>query len=358
MVQITRNSRVVSMGLDLGDRYSYLVAIQHDGEVSSKERVVTTRDAFRERFSQIARGTRVVCEAGTHSPWVSALLEELGLQCVVANPVCAGRALAANGRKNDQLDALTLASFGMESLRLLRPIKHRNRSAQDDLSVVRARDVLVRSRTSLINAVRGLVKSSGERLPRCSAPAFHHKVAEHVPEGLKPAILPLLAQIKQMTGAIREFEKQIDALCAKYPETGKLREITGVGALTALAYVLTLEDHRRFAKSRKVGAFLGLVPKERDSGAISPQLRITKCGDQYLRRLLVGSAHYILGPFGEDCDLRRFGERLASRGAARGKKQAVVAVARKLAVLMHRLWSSGQSYDPFYNTEPTKRRHA
>jgi transposase len=297
-----------------------------------------------------------VCEAGTHSPWVSALLEELGLNVIVANPICAGRALAANGRKNDQLDALTLASFGLESLRLLRPIKHRNRSAQDDLTVIRARDAVVRCRTSLINAVRGLVKSSGYRLTNCSAPAFHHKVASQVPDELKPAILPLLAQIEHMTKTIREYEKQIAMLCKKYPETESLQAITGVGALTSLAFVLTLEDHKRFAKSRTVGAYLGLVPRQRDSCSIAPQLRITKCGNTYLRRLLVGSAQYILGPFGEDCDLRRFGERLATHGAARGKKQAVVAVARKLAVLMHRLWATGETYDPLYSTRAKRQR--
>lgn len=354
----TRRNRLLSIGLDLGDRFSYLVAIAADGEVLSQERVATTREALRARFAEVARGTRVVCEAGTHSPWVSALLEELGLEAVVANPVCAGRALAANGRKNDRLDALSLASFGTESLRLLRPIKHRSRSAQEDLAVIRARDAVVRSRASLINAVRGLVKSSGSRLPSCSSASFHHKVVSHVPEELTPAILPLLSQIEAMTKTIREYEKQIAALCNKYAETEGLQAITGVGALTSLAFVLTLEDPKRYPKSRTVGAYLGLVPKQRESCTIAPQLRITKCGNRYLRRLLVGSAHYILGAFGEDCDLRRFGLRLASRGGARGKKQAVIAVARKLAVLMHRLWATGETYDPLRNSSRAKRQRA
>ena len=355
MSKDTLINHTISIGLDLGDRYSNVV-LTDNGEILADERVATTHEAIRERFSKFPPGSRVVCEAGTHSPWVSALLEELGFKVVVANPSCAGRALAANGRKNDRLDAAMLACFGQQNVRLLRPIKHRNALAQNDLAVIRARDGVVRTRTVLINTVRGLVKSSGHRLPSCSAASFHNKVVSEVPKGLEPAILPLIEQIKQLTRLIYQYDKEIAALCTKYPETERLQGICGVGPLTALAFVLTLEDHTRFAKSRTVGAYVGLVPRQSESGSISPQLRITKCGNSYLRKLLVGSAQYILGPFGEDCDLRRFGQRLSSRGAARGKKQAVVAVARKLAVLMHRLWASGADYDPLYNSSRSTQR--
>ena len=133
-----------------------------------------------------------------------------------------------------------------------------------------------------------------------------------------------------------------------YPETLTLREITGVGPVTALAYVLTLEDPTRFNKSRDVGPYLGLTPKRDQSGKTDKALSISKAGNTYLRRLLVGSAHYILGPFGPDCDLRRYGTRIASRGGKAAKRKAVVAVARKLAVLMHQLWKNKATYDPFY----------
>jgi transposase len=113
--------------------------------------------------------------------------------------------------------------------------------------------------------------------------------------------------------------------------------------------VLTLEDPYRFEKSRTVGAYLGLVPARDQSGDSNPQRHISKEGDKMLRRLLVGSAHYILGPFGKDSDLRRHGEKIASRGAKNAKKRAAVAVARKLSVLLHRLWVSGEVYEPLYN---------
>jgi transposase len=145
----------------------------------------------------------------------------------------------------------------------------------------------------------------------------------------------------------------IEQLCQEhYPETHHLRQVSGVGPITALAYVLTLDDPDRFRKSREVAPALGLVPKRDQSGDRDPQLRITKTGDSYLRRLLVGSAQYILGPFGPDCDLRRWGLKLAQRGGKNAKKRAVVAVARKLAVLLHHLWVTGEVYDPFYHSHP------
>lgn len=146
---------------------------------------------------------------------------------------------------------------------------------------------------------------------------------------------------------VGRYDRQVETLAAtRHPETTALRQVPGVGALTALSYVLTLEDPARFPKSRAVGSYLGLRPKQRDSGESTPALRISKRGDAHLRRLLVGSAHYILGPFGPDTDLRRWGLTLAARGGTNAKKRAVVAVARKLAVLLHRLWVTGEVYEP------------
>lgn len=135
---------------------------------------------------------------------------------------------------------------------------------------------------------------------------------------------------------------------SKYPETKLLRRFSGVGPITVLAYVLILEDPRRFPKSRDVGPAIGLVPKRDQSGDRDPQLRITKTGISFLRRLLVSSSQYMLGPFGPDCDLRRWGLKLADRGGKNTQKRAVIAIARKLAVLLHHLCKSGEIYDPFY----------
>jgi transposase len=234
----------------------------------------------------------------------------------------------------------------------LYPIQHRGEAAQADLAVVKARDELVRARTRLVNHIRGSVKAFGERLPSCSTEAFPHRVQLHIPGCLKTALEPLLEMIQQLTAQIRQYDREIQQLCQqKYPDTENLQQVRGVGPITALAFVLTLEDARRFGRSRQVGAYLGLTPRQDQSGNRDPQLRITKAGDRFVRKLLVGSAQYILGPFGSDCDLRRYGERIASRGGKSAKKRAVVAVARKLSVLLHHLWVTGEKYEPLYNSK-------
>jgi transposase len=262
-----------------------------------------------------------------------------------------------NPRKGDRADAEILARIARLDPDLLFPIHHRSPQAQADLAIIRSRDALVRSRTLLINHVRGTVKSFGSRLPSCSADSFSKRVTASIPEPLRPALLPLLETIAALTQQIRACDRQIETLCeTQYPETRSLQQISGVGPLTALAFVLTLEDPSRFSKNRHLGPALGLVPRRDQSGDRDPQLPITKTGNAFLRRLLVGSAHYVLGPFGPDCDLRRWGLRLAERGGKNAKKRAVVAVARKLAILLHHLWKTGEIYDPFYGSQKETER--
>jgi transposase len=224
--------------------------------------------------------------------------------------------------------------------------------SQAHMALIRSRQALVGCRTQLVNHVRGAVKSFGARLPKCPARSFHKRAQEHIPEALWPALGPILEQIGSLTERIRDYERQLEAISLEhYPETDLLRQVEGIGPLTALTFVLTLEDPHRFERSRSVGAYLGLVPAMDRSGERDPQRRISKEGDEMMRKLLVGSAHYILGPFGSDSDLRRHGEKIASRGGKNSKKRAAVAVARKLSVLLHRLWVSGEVYDPLYNAQ-------
>jgi transposase len=255
--------------------------------------------------------------------------------------------------KTDIRDAEMLARIARFDPDLLYPVTHRGKQAQIDLELLQGRDILVKNRSSIINHVRGSVKSLGGRLPSCSAESFHRQAGEHLPEELHDILKPILLIIEQITLQIKEFDQQVERISSeRYPETVLLRTIKGVGPLTALAYILTLEDPTRFDKSRQVGSFLGLTPRRDQSGDLDKQLRITKAGNPYLRRLLVSAAQYILGPFGEDCNLKRFGLRLAARGGKNAKRRAVVAVARKLAVLLHRLWKNGEVYDPFYKPQP------
>jgi transposase len=347
----SRRKSSMTVGIDLGDKYSYLCLLDTEsGEVIEEGWLRTTPEALRRRFSSEQQPLRVAIEAGTHSPWVSRVLEECGHEVLVANPRKT-RLIYSNKRKTDEIDAENLARLARVDPKLLYPLKHRGESSQAHLAIIRSREALVGSRTQLVNHVRGAVKSFGGRLPKCPARSFHKKVVEHIPEALWPAIEPLLETIGSLTERIREYDRQLETISKEYyPETDLLRQVEGVGALTALTFVLTLEDPERFAKSRSVGAYLGLVPARDQSGDRDPQRRISKEGDEMLRKLLVGSAHYILGPFGSDSDLRRHGEKIASRGAKNAKKRAVVAVARKLSVVLHRLWVTAELYDPLYNT--------
>jgi transposase len=355
----SKDQPLMTAGLDIGDKYSYLCLIdQHSGEVVEEGRLRTTPEAFKRRFASEEAPMRIAIEAGTHSPWASRVLEECGHEVLVAN----SRKLMliySNKRKTDEIDAENLARLARLDPKLLYPLKHRGEDSQAHMALIRSRQALVGCRTQLVNHIRGAVKSFGARLPKCPARSFHKRASEHIPEALRPALGPILEQIGSLTERIRDYERQLEAISNEcYPETNLLRQVEGIGALTALTFVLTLEDPSRFERSRCVGAYLGLVPARDQSGDRDPQKRISKEGDEMLRRLLVGSAHYILGPFGSDSDLRRHGEKIASGGAKNAKKRAVVAVARKLAVLLHSLWMSGELYEPLRNAERSGGRAA
>lgn len=341
-------------GLDLGDRFTFFHRIDSLGGTKRRGRIPSTQRGFEKAFSELP-AARMIIETGTHSPWVESLLREMGHEVVVANPRKV-RAIHASERKNDQRDAEMLARIGRMDPKLLSPVRHRGPRARADLTLLKSRQQLVRQRARLVLHIRGVVKSAGSRLLACSTPTFHKSAAGQIPEELRPAVLPLLEVLAHLSRTIKQFDRQIQELCQeRYKETARLQEIPGVGPITALAYVLTLERAEHFARSRTVGAFLGLVPRQSQSGQSDPQLRITKAGDRMLRSLLVQCAHYILGPFGPDTDLRRFGERLLARGGARARKQAVVAVARKLAVVLHALWRADVAYDPLLNTNKRAR---
>ncbi|MGB2895738.1 MAG: transposase, partial [Anaerolineales bacterium] len=240
------------VGLDLGDKFSYITIIDQDGEMVEESRLPTTKASFQRKFSTL-QPCRVAMEVGTHSRWASHLLNDLGHDVLVANARKL-KAIYHNPRKGDRADAETLARLARLDPALLSPIHHRSPQAQADLAVLRSRDAIIRSRTLLINHARNIVKSSGDRLPSCSADSFAHKVAPDIPETLHPALLPILDTIASLTKQIREYDRQIEQLCQdQYPETKLLRKVSGVGPLTALGYILTLEEPRRFQRSRQVG---------------------------------------------------------------------------------------------------------
>jgi transposase len=341
----------LTIGFDLGDRSSWYCVLDESGTVLLEQKLSTTPKAMKEVFGGMPR-SRIALETGMHSPWVSRLLSELGHEVIVAHARSV-RLIGESRRKDDRMDAQTLARLARIDPQLLCPVKHRSAQAQADLTLIRARAGLVRARTALINTARGLTKSYGERLRGCSPRNLNEEKAQELSPELRAALEPLLAGISAVSAQIRAYGQQIEQLAqARYPQVALLKQVKGVGTLIALTYVLTLEDAHRFRKSRDVGCYLGLQPGRRNSGQSQPQLHISKEGDPYLRTLLVQGAQHILGPFGADSDLRRWGLMLADRGGKNGKKRAIVATARKLAVLLHRLWVSGEVYEPLRNSGP------
>jgi transposase len=345
-----RSDENLTIGLDLGDRSSRYCVLNQDGEVVETGSTATTKKGLNRIFAARKRG-RLALEVGSHSPWVSRQLKKLGYEVIVANPRRT-RLITASSNKNDRLDAETLARLARMDPKLLFPIRHRGEEAQADLTVIRTRAALVEGRTRLINAARGLSKAFGERLRSCDARYVNEELAQDLPPALKSAIEPLLKQIGELSARIQEYDETIQRIAReRYPEVALLTAVGGVGVLIALTFLLTLEDKERFQRSRDVGAYLGMRPRRRQSSQSDPELGISKEGDIYLRRLLVQGAHVILGRRGADSDLRRFGQKLAARGGKGAKKKALVAVARKLAVLLHHLWATGEVYEPLHNSQ-------
>ena len=353
----------MTVGLDLGDRTSRYCILDEAGEKASEDKLPTTKAGLDLVFGKMPP-CRIALEVGTHSPWVSRHLAAMGHEVIVANAHKV-KLITQSVKKNDRMDAEQLARLARVDPKLLSPIQHRGPEAQGDLAVIRARAALVDARTELINSARGLAKPMGERLKKCDADLVKESLADGMGEAVQAVIGPMLKSVEAISKEIGEYDQKIEGIAKRYPEMKVLTQVHGVGTLIALTYILTIEDAQRFEHSRDVGPYLGLTRKQRDSGDSEPELGISKAGDQLLRRLLVQGAHCILRQGAPDSDLRAWGmARLQNggkdgskngkngknqKGSKNAKKKTIVAIARKLAVLLHRLWVTGEVYDPLYN---------
>lgn len=352
VTKVATASGYSAVGLDISDRKSCFVSINEEGEIVERGKV-STRWIELEKWARGMAATVIAIEAGPHSTWVSRLLTACGHEAIVGNP---GKipTISRSRSKSDWRDAEQLARLARFDRTMLHEIRHRSEQTQKDLQIIRSRDAMVGARTKLVGHVRGVVKSYGHFIRSCSTDAFVRRAKETIPIDLQQLLAPVLEMIDKLSAVIATYDRQIEQLVkSRYEDARWLMQIRGVGALTALAYMLVLEDAARFRRSRMVGPYLGLTPARDQSGESDPQKGISKEGDRLLRKLLVQSAHYILGPFGVDSDLRRHGERISSRGGKNAKKRAAVAVARKLAVLMHRLWTTHDTYVPLFNNPVT-----
>ena len=344
MTDITTTLAVI--GIDLGDKDAHYACLNEEGKFTEEGTFAMTPAGVRKHFAKIPR-SRIAIEAGAQSRWIAKSLGEFGHEVIVANPRQL-QLISANYSKNDSNDAKILAKLARVDASLLSPLQHRSEKEQTALLSIRARAQLVKTRVALMHSLRGMVKGFGIRLPHASSDQFCQRCKGSVPEELLPQLEGIFTIIQSLTQQIDNYDERIEKIAAEhYPVVQGLKTVPGVGTLTALTFVLTIADPGRFLKSRAVGAFLGLRPRQQQSGGHNPQLGITKAGDIYLRKLLVQSAHCLLGTYGQDTALKQWGLKLCQRGGSNAKKRAVVAVARKLAVLLHKLWVSGELYRPF-----------
>jgi transposase len=335
-----------TIGCDLGDRETTICTLSAEGKVTHRTEVKTDRDSLTRWFRNRPKA-HVVMEVGTHSPWISGLARASGHRVTVINPH-EFKLLSESRRKCDQGDAELLARAARADLGLVRPVTHRNEKTRADLTLLRTRDLLVRERSKLVSHVRGTLKSFGVKPGTCAPETFHQRVAPFVPELLKLALEPLLDQLGQLGQTLKKLDESIETTAKKHEKAVELlSSVPRVGTLTALAFCLVVEDPRRFKTSRDIGAYLGLTPRTRQSGDSDPQLGISKAGDALVRRLLVQCAHQMMFKNAPDSALKRWGVAKARSGGKNGKKRMAVALARKVAVVMHRLWVTGEPFKAF-----------
>lgn len=330
-------------GIDLHTKSSEVAIIDEGGELCEKGQIPTTEASFVRYFGR--REPMVICiEAGGVSAWAQRVLTSLGHEVVVANPLRV-RLIAEATLKNDAVDAQTLARLVRADPKLLSPIVHRSETTQRRRGVLRVRGVLVNSRTACVNAARGLLRALGYRLPKQLNGERLAKAicAKELSEELAALVAPLVITALELDEKIAALDEQVEEIGASYPQVALLKTIPGVGPLVALAFVLCIEDPGRFRRSRDVGGYLGLRPKMRETGSTSRYGNITHAGDSEMRRLLVQAAHGMLRSHAES-DLKQWALGLAARV---GKKKAVTALARKLAVVMHTMWITGKEFRPF-----------
>jgi transposase len=342
-IKVDERHPAETIGIDLGDKMSRYLILNEEGLAVEEGSFRNHAESIRKHFGNRGQA-RVAMEVGTQSAWIAREFAKLGHEVIVAN-ARELKWITASDDKSDRNDARKLARLARADRNLLAPVEHRTAEQQAELAVMRARDALVRSRALLVNTARSLAKGFGLRLPAALTKTFGARSLAGLSEHLRAALTGLLEQIDALGGKIGDYDREIAEVAARHPEVERLASVPGVGTLTAATFVLTLGRRERFAHSRDVGSFLGLRPRRRQSGERDPQLGISKSGDKYLRKLLVQCAHHILGHWGKDSALRQWG--LSKSGGAASKKRAVIAVARKLAVVLHRMWMTGEKFKPF-----------
>ena len=329
-----------TIGLDLHKRESQLCILTDDGEVVER-RIVTSR----ERFTAVLGGqprARILLEASTESEWVARHLESLGHEVIVADPNFAPMyATRRRGVKTDRRDARTLAeACRLSAYRAIHRASAAQRHVRAQLAV---RDALIRTRTRYVSVVRALTRRDGLRLASGGPEHLEAKLAAlPLAPPLQAEIAPLRVVLAPLNAQIDHADAQLAATAAGDPLFARLRTAPGIGPVTAVAFVATLDDVRRFRTAHQVEGYLGLTPREYSSGERQQRGRISKTGNPRMRALLVEAAWRVLRTKDPAAaPLRAWADGIAQR---RGRSIAAVALARRLAGILYAMWRDGKDY--------------
>ena len=358
MNNVSQEQEKIYFGLDISQKNIEIFALKGEKGVPFGK-ILNNQKSLNDFFDKVpfpSKTITVVLETGTHSAWISHCLEQRGYEVIVAH----ARDLAfiyKGDKKSDRIDAEKLARVARADKKLLHPVRLMSKTRQEALLAIKARDLLMKERTCIVNAIRGFVRSLGIDDAEYSIETIS-KMYSVLPKEIRQNLRGLFSVLTAINNNISSYDKRLKKIAEEYPETKILQQVKGVGPIIALSFALIISDPDRFS-SKECASYLGLVPKRDQSGETDKQLGITKSGNKLLRRLLVQGAQYIMGPFGEDCDLRDFGNRIAQRGGRIAKKKATIAVARKLAITMLALWRNPDvKYDPHFKAANKQNRCA
>jgi len=330
-----------TIGLDLHKRESQLCILTPDG-TARELRIVTSRERFTAVLGPLAPAT-VLLEASTESEWVARHLEALGLTVIVADPNYAPMYATRTRRvKTDRRDARTLAeACRLGAYRRAHRLSDARRHVRAELAV---RDALVRTRTRYIAIAKSFVQRDGLRVAGSESERVAERIAAlELSPTLAGELAPLVALLAPLNAEIAAADARIAQLTAADPVVALLTTAPGVGPITASALVATIDDITRFHSAHEFEAYLGVVPGERSSGEKRRVGRITKAGNARVRWLLVEAAWRIARSRREEtAALRAWALGIAVR---RGKRVAVVALARRLAGILYAMWRDGVAYD-------------
>lgn len=326
------------VAMDVHDEYSQVCVMNQAREILMEAKIPTTRQALNDFFRQREK-SMVIYEAGPHALWISELLGSLGHETIACHARRV-RLIAESRNKNDRVDAEVLARLSLSDLELIKPIQQRSRQTLDQRSIVHARAALVETQKRLRTMLRGMVKPFGVRLATGKKRALAELATAKLPEHAAQSIDAILKTLSVLAEQIQKLTERVEQLADSHPAAARLQTIPGVGPLVSLSYIHAIEDPARFSRT-DIGPYLGLTPSNRSSAGkkLAPKEK-GRPGDPYVRSLLVQSAWTLMNSRSQS-DLARWGRRLSERI---GGKKAAIALARKIATLMHHLWFYDQDF--------------